>query len=185
MLTQIIQCWPRQCCFKNNTDFWQGFWDWRLSGQAYLVADDIFDRLNFKNNESIFRIFVMDTFATGQKSTPNQRQSYATVTHSRVTNRIWCGWKMSRNSLRIHGNLHTVLVEKARYSFYLRIWKLSTGIWKGQVRVGRSCCGSKRVNKGWTECHKLFLMLCVQSHTAGFRTGSIQYQNCIDPVSPA
>jgi hypothetical protein len=33
-------------------------------------------------------------------------------------------------------------------------------IWKGQVRVGRSRCGSKRVNMGWTWCQQLFFYVC-------------------------
>jgi hypothetical protein len=37
---------------------------------------------------------------------------------------------------------------------------LATGIWKGQVRVGRNLCKSKRVSMGWTDCHKLFFYVC-------------------------
>jgi hypothetical protein len=67
---------------------------------------------------------------------------------------------MGGNSPGIDGNLHTVRVETARYGFCIRIQKLVTGIWKGRVRVGRSCCGSKWVNTGLTQFHKLFFYVC-------------------------
>jgi hypothetical protein len=54
--------------------------------------------------------------------------------------------KMGWNSSGMDGNLHKVRVETARYGFCIRIFKLVTGIWKGQVRVDRGRCGSKRVN---------------------------------------
>jgi hypothetical protein len=36
-----------------------------------------------------------------------------------------------------------------------------------------------------TRAITVFETVMLQSHTAGFRTGSLQYQNHIDPVSPA